>query len=151
MAPLILIRWATFKSPLWSTPPARRSAFSWILLSITKGSKCQCMTNLSRPRGSIGLQREDHTNRQVLFPMRNITNLQFKPSITRMLRHNTCLTQEPISTRSANKHVVENLDAKYEKTDLPAIVGRITLTYKPQTEKSYCQCCSSLSCDSSAC
>ncbi len=59
---------------------------------------------------------------KILLPMRNIANLQLKPSITRALRHNTCLAQEPISTRSANKHVMENLDAKYEKTDLPAIL-----------------------------
>jgi hypothetical protein len=47
--------------------------------------------------------------------------LQLKPSITRALRHNICLIQEPISTRSANKPVMENLDAKYEKADFPAI------------------------------
>ncbi len=59
---------------------------------------------------------------KILLPMRNIANLQFKPNITRALRHNTCLAQEPISTRSATKHMVEILDAKYEKADLPAIV-----------------------------
>jgi hypothetical protein len=55
-------------------------------------------------------------------PMRNICNLHFKPSITRVLRHNTCLAPEPISTRSATKQVVKILNAKYEKADLPAIV-----------------------------
>ncbi len=59
---------------------------------------------------------------KILLPIRNISNLQIKPSITRALRHNTCLTQEPIMTRSTTKHVVEILDAKYEKADLPAIV-----------------------------
>ncbi len=59
---------------------------------------------------------------KILLPMRNIANLQLKPSITRVLRHNTCLTQAPISTHSATKHMVEILDAKYEKADLPAIV-----------------------------
>jgi hypothetical protein len=59
---------------------------------------------------------------KIFLPMRNITNLQFKPSITRALRHNTCLTQEPIITHSATKHVVEILDTKYEKADIPAIV-----------------------------
>ncbi len=59
---------------------------------------------------------------KILLPMRNIANLQLKPSITRALRHNTCLAQEPISTRSTTKRVVEILDAKYEKTDLSAIV-----------------------------
>jgi hypothetical protein len=54
--------------------------------------------------------------------MRNINNLQLKPSITRVLEHNTSFSQEPASTRGATKHVVEILDAKYAKADLPAIV-----------------------------
>jgi hypothetical protein len=54
--------------------------------------------------------------------MRNIANLQLKPRITRALRKNTCFAQEPISTRSATKHVVEILDAKYEKADFSAII-----------------------------
>ncbi len=59
---------------------------------------------------------------KILLPMRNIANLQLKPSIIRALRHNNCLSQEPSSTRSATKLVVEILDAKYEKADLPVIV-----------------------------
>jgi hypothetical protein len=59
---------------------------------------------------------------EILLPMRNITNLQLKPSITRALRQNTCLAQEPISTCSTTKRVVKFLYAKYEKADLPAIV-----------------------------
>ncbi len=59
---------------------------------------------------------------KILLPMRNIANLQLKPSITRALRHNTCLAQESISIRSTKKQVVEILDAKYEKADLLAIV-----------------------------
>jgi hypothetical protein len=59
---------------------------------------------------------------KIILPMRNIANLQLKPSITRALRENTCFAQEPISTRSATKHVVEILDAKYEKADFPAII-----------------------------
>jgi hypothetical protein len=54
--------------------------------------------------------------------MRNIANLQLKPRISRVLRENTCFTQEPISTRCATKRVVEILDAKYEKANLPAII-----------------------------
>jgi hypothetical protein len=54
--------------------------------------------------------------------MRNIANLQLKPSITRALRQNTCFAQEPISTRSAAKSVVEILVGKYEQADLPAII-----------------------------
>jgi hypothetical protein len=59
---------------------------------------------------------------KILLPMRNIANLQLKPSITRVLRQNTCFAQEPISTHSSTKCVVEILDAKYEKADLPAII-----------------------------
>ncbi len=59
---------------------------------------------------------------KILSPMRNIANLQLKPRITRALRENTCFAQEPISTRSKTKCVVEILDAKYEKADLPAII-----------------------------
>jgi hypothetical protein len=54
--------------------------------------------------------------------MSSIANLQFKPSITRAHRHNTCLAQEPIGTCSAANLMVEILDAKYEKADLPAVV-----------------------------
>ncbi len=51
--------------------------------------------------------------------MRNIASLQFKSSITRAL-----CAQEPVSTRTATKRVVEILDAKYEKADIPAIVNK---------------------------
>jgi hypothetical protein len=43
---------------------------------------------------------------EVLFPMRNINNLQLKPSISRALKQNTCLAHKPVSTRNATKHVV---------------------------------------------
>jgi hypothetical protein len=59
---------------------------------------------------------------KILLLMRNIAYLQLKPSITRALWQNTCLSQEPVSTRNTTKHVVEILDAKYEKSDIPAIV-----------------------------
>ncbi len=35
---------------------------------------------------------------EVLLPVRNINNLQLKPSISRVLKQNTCLAQEPVST-----------------------------------------------------
>jgi hypothetical protein len=54
--------------------------------------------------------------------MKNIANLQLKPSITRAVRHNTCLAQEPVSAGSATKHEVEILDAKYEIVNIPTIV-----------------------------
>ncbi len=69
----------------------------------------------------LDFQEKKITNK-ILLPMRNITNLQLKPSITRAHRQNTCLAQEPISTHGATKCVVEILDTKYEKADLPAII-----------------------------
>ncbi len=70
----------------------------------------------------LDFQEKTITINKILLPMRNIVNLQLKPRITRALRENTCFAQEPISTRSATKRVVEILDAKYKKTDLPAII-----------------------------
>ncbi len=54
--------------------------------------------------------------------MRNINNLQLKPSISRVLKQKTCLAQDLVSTCNITKHVVEILDAKYDKVDLPSIV-----------------------------
>jgi hypothetical protein len=68
----------------------------------------------------LDFQEKAITIDKILLPMRNIVNLQLKPSITRALRENTCFAQEPISTCSATKRVVEISEAKYEKTDLPA-------------------------------
>ncbi len=58
----------------------------------------------------------------ILLPMRNINNLQLKSSISRALKLNSSYAQEPESTCSATKRVVEILDAKYYKADLPSIV-----------------------------
>ena len=54
--------------------------------------------------------------------MRNINDPQLKPSISIALKHNASFSQEPVSTQGANKRVVEIIDAKYTKADLPAIV-----------------------------
>jgi hypothetical protein len=63
------------------------------------------------------------TNDGVLLPMRNIYNLQLKPSIFKEIKQNTCLAQEPVvSTPNATKCIVEIMDAKYDKADLPSIV-----------------------------
>ena len=48
----------------------------------------------------------------ILLPMRNIVNLQVKPSVT----------QEPISTQKATKRFIGILDAKYDKAEIPEIV-----------------------------
>ncbi len=55
--------------------------------------------------------------------MRNINNLQLKPSISKALKLITSFSQEPASTGGTTKGVVEILDAKYAKADLPAIVN----------------------------
>ena len=71
--------------------------------------------------GKVLIQENTITIDKILLPMRNIVNLHLKPRTTRALRENTCFAQEPISTRSATKWVVEILD-KYVKADLPAII-----------------------------
>ncbi len=58
----------------------------------------------------------------ILLPMRNINNMQLKPSISRVLKLNSSFAQEPASTRIATKDIVEIVDAKYDKADLPSIV-----------------------------
>jgi hypothetical protein len=58
----------------------------------------------------------------ILLPMKNIADLQLKPSVTKALRHNTCQAQEPVSTHNGTKRVIEILDAKYVKADVLAIV-----------------------------
>ncbi len=58
----------------------------------------------------------------ILLPMRNINNLQLKPSISRALKLNSSFAQESESTHNATKCMVEILDAKYDKADLPSIV-----------------------------
>ncbi len=58
----------------------------------------------------------------ILLPMRNINNLQLKPSIYRAFKLNSSFAQEPASTHNATKRVMEILDAKYDKAHLPSIV-----------------------------
>jgi hypothetical protein len=70
----------------------------------------------------LDFQEKITTIDKILLPMRIIANLQLRPRITRALRENTCFAQEPISTCSKTKGMVEILDAKYEKADLPAII-----------------------------
>jgi hypothetical protein len=70
----------------------------------------------------LDFQEKTITIDKILLPMKNITNPQLKPRITRALREYTCFAQEPISTCSATKRIVKILDAKYEKADLPAII-----------------------------
>jgi hypothetical protein len=58
----------------------------------------------------------------ILLPMRNINNLQLKPSISRAFKLNSSFAQKPASTRNATKCVVEILNIKYDKADLSSIV-----------------------------
>jgi hypothetical protein len=58
----------------------------------------------------------------ILLPMRDINNLQLKSSISRAFKLNANYPHEPESTRNTTKRVVEILDAKYDKADLPSIV-----------------------------
>ncbi len=62
------------------------------------------------------------TINEILLPMRNINNMQFKPSNSRTLKQHTCLAQEPVSTHNGTKCVIEILDAKYDAADLSSIV-----------------------------
>ncbi len=63
----------------------------------------------------IDFKEKTITIDEILFSMRNINNLQIKPSISRALKQSSCLTQEPVSTRNATKRILEVLDAKYDK------------------------------------
>ncbi len=58
---------------------------------------------------------------EILLPMRNINNLQLKLSTSMALKLNSSFAQEPESTRNATKCVVEILDTKYDKADLPSV------------------------------
>ena len=68
---------------------------------------------------------------KILLPMRSIARLQLKPSVSRALWLNTCQAHEPVSTRTATMYVVEILDAKYKKADLPAIIRENCSHLKP--------------------
>jgi hypothetical protein len=70
----------------------------------------------------LDLKEKTITIDSILLPMRNIVNLQLKPSITKALQHNTVQAQEPVSTQNATKRVKEILDAKHDKANLPEIV-----------------------------
>jgi hypothetical protein len=81
-----------------------------------------CKQTLHEIGAVLDFKEKTITIDNIFLPMRNITNLQLKPSVTRALRHNTCQAQEQVSTRNATKRVIEILDTKYDKANLPAIV-----------------------------
>ena len=93
----------------------------------------------------LDFQEKTITIEEILLPMRNIANLQLKSRITTSLRENTCFAQEPISTRSATKHMVKILTLSLRKQIFQPLLGRIDLTEQPPIERSCSQCCSNLS------
>jgi hypothetical protein len=54
----------------------------------------------------LDFKEKNITIDDILLPMRNINNLQLKPSISRALRLNSSFAQEPTSTHNATKRVV---------------------------------------------
>ena len=59
--------------------------------------------------------------------MRDINGLT-KSKIEKAWTVHNSLAHEPQSTHEATKHVVQILDAKYEKTDLQSVVSATVLT-----------------------
>ncbi len=51
----------------------------------------------------LDFKRKTNTIDSILLPMRNIINLQIKPSLSRSLKHNAFQAQEPISTKRTTK------------------------------------------------
>jgi hypothetical protein len=79
------------------------------------------IANLAWFRHRVGLQRKD--NQHWWSPLAHEEYQQSADAdISRVLKQNSCLAQEPASTRNTTKRVVEILDAKYDKADLPSIV-----------------------------
>ena len=58
---------------------------------------------------------------EIIFPIRNINNLQGS-SILQALKHNHSLAMEPQSTQDATQCAMRILDAKYRKADLQSVV-----------------------------
>jgi hypothetical protein len=76
----------------------------------------------------LDFQEKTITIHKILLPMRNIANWQLKPRITRALRENTCFVQEPISTHSKTKRVVEIWTLSMRNQIFQPLLGRIVLT-----------------------
>ncbi len=72
----------------------------------------------------LDIKERSITIDDIILPMRNVNILQLKPNISRALKLNYSFAQELASTRNATKCIVEILDAKYDKTDLPSIVKK---------------------------
>ena len=59
---------------------------------------------------------------EIPLPMRNIKNLQSSLQLSHICNYQANIRYEPIATASETKRVVEILDAKYEKANLPEVV-----------------------------
>ncbi len=70
----------------------------------------------------LSFKEKTITTDEILLSMRNINNIQLKSSISRALKFDSNFAQEPESTPNATKRMVEILDTKYDKADLPSIV-----------------------------
>ncbi len=116
------------KSLLWSNSASKKVCHQLDIVEYSPGDQApmydliigkQTMHNLGV---KLDFQEKTIIIDKILLSMRNIANLQLKPRITSALRENSCFSQEPISTRSKTKRMVDILDAKYDKADLLAII-----------------------------
>ncbi len=121
-------RWVILSSPSWSILQAKKVHLCLDIVEYPHGSPpplCDLIIG-KQTLHDIGtvldFKEKTITIDEILLPMRNINNLQLKPSISRALKHNSSFAQEPVSTRNATKCIVEILDAKYDKADLPSII-----------------------------
>ncbi len=87
------------------------------------------VTLLSRGNAGTVLDFKDKTITidSILLPMRNIVNLQLKPSVTRALRHNTCQAQEWGLHSRISRHKIK----KTRKSSTYATIRKAESTNKP--------------------
>ena len=70
---------------------------------------------------------------EIILPMRDINGLT-KSKIEKAWTVHNILAHEPHSTHEATKHVVQILDAKYEKADLQSVVSTNCTHLSPQDQ-----------------
>ena len=83
----------------------------------------------------LNFQDKTITMDDVILPMHTSLNLSKHQMVKDIKRFYYTLSPEPISTAVTTKHVVEILDAKYEKADLPAICKALIHLTKDQQEQ----------------
>ncbi len=82
---------------------------------------------------------------EVKLPMQNINYVQGSSTL-RVLRLNHSLAMEPQSTQDTTKHVMQILDAKYQKADLQSIVRDNCKHLSVISKRSYCSYSRNISC-----